>query len=72
MFSTEQDMSDDKVLVLHTNLLVSQEFLLDTLRQHNFTEVKLENNATTPQTSICTLVMCMEKTEVFCNCSSSL
>ena len=72
-------MSDDKVSVLHTlgnkkfhNLLVSQEFLLDTLRQHNFTEVKLENNATSPQTSICTLVMCMEKTEVFCNCSCSL
>ena len=59
MFSIERDMSDDKVSVLHTlgnkkfhNLRVSQEFLLDTLRQHNFTEVKLENNATTPKTSI--------------------
>ena len=72
MFSTEQDMSDDKVSVLHTlgnkkfhHLCVSQEFLLDTLREHNFTEVQFENNPTTPQTSICMLVMHMERKKHF-------
>ena len=55
MYSTERDMSDVKVSVLHTlgnekfrNLFVSQEFLLDTLDS-------------TPQTSICTLVNGMGK-----------
>ena len=48
MYSTERDMSDGKVSVLHTvgnekfhYLRVSQEFLLYTLKQHNFTEAML-------------------------------